>query len=84
MSRGGRACCCQVRIVGTGEIDGQGSVEGGDVRAFCHVQAGDVVTMEPGSRHTVIAETEMKLFELQLGLDGAAVDKSDKTKYTEI
>ena len=46
-----------------------------------HVRAGDVVTMEPGSRHTVIAKTEMKLFELQLGLGGTAVDKSDKTKY---
>lgn len=63
-------------------IYGSGTVIVDGVRH--HVQAGDVVTMEPGSRHTVIAETEMKLFELQLGLDGAAVDKSDKTKYTEI
>ena len=31
------------------------------------VQAGDVVTMQAGCRHTIIADTELKLIEVQLG-----------------
>jgi len=32
-----------------------------------NVKAGDVITMSAGCRHTVIAETELKLIEVQLG-----------------
>ena len=31
------------------------------------VQAGDVVTMQAGCRHTIIADTELKLIEVQMG-----------------
>ena len=39
------------------------------------VMAGDVITMAAGCRHTVIAETELKLIEVQLGTDISADDK---------
>ena len=39
------------------------------------VQAGDVITMEAGCRHTVIAETELKLIEVQLGREISVHDK---------
>lgn len=42
------------------------------------VSAGDVVTMAAGTRHTVIAETELKLMEVQLGKD---ISVEDKEKY---
>ncbi|WP_130837727.1 sugar phosphate nucleotidyltransferase [Lachnoclostridium sp. Marseille-P6806] len=42
------------------------------------VGAGDVVTVHPGERHTIAADTELKLFELQLGEEIAA---NDKMKY---
>lgn len=42
------------------------------------VKAGDVVTMNAGCRHTVIAETELKLIEVQLG---EAINVNDKQKY---
>lgn len=42
------------------------------------VKAGDVITMNAGCRHTVIAETELKLIEVQLG---EAINVSDKQKY---
>ena len=42
------------------------------------VQAGDVITMEAGCRHTVIAETELKMIEVQLGKD---ISVHDKRKY---
>lgn len=42
------------------------------------VKAGDVVTMSAGCRHTVIAETELKLIEVQLG-EGITV--FDKQKF---
>ena len=42
------------------------------------VSAGDVVTMAAGCRHTVIAETELKLMEVQLGKD---ISVSDKQKF---
>ena len=42
------------------------------------VKAGDVVTMEAGCRHTVIADTELKLIEVQLGMD---ISVRDKHKY---
>lgn len=43
-----------------------------------HVKAGDVITMSAGCRHTVIAETELKLIEVQLG---EAIDVHDKQKF---
>ena len=42
------------------------------------VSAGDVITMQAGCRHTVVAETELKLIEVQLGKD---ISVSDKKKY---
>lgn len=42
------------------------------------VKAGDVITMNAGCRHTVIAETELKLIEVQLG---EAINVNDKQKY---
>ena len=38
----------------------------------------DVITMSAGCRHTVIAETELKLIEVQLG---EAIDVHDKQKF---
>ena len=42
------------------------------------VTAGDVITMSAGCRHTVIARTELKLIEVQLG---RSISVSDKIKY---
>ena len=42
------------------------------------VQAGDVITMAAGCRHTVFAETELKLIEVQLGQE---ISVSDKQKF---
>lgn len=39
------------------------------------VKAGDVITMEAGCRHTVIADTELQLVEVQLGKDITIKDK---------
>lgn len=43
-----------------------------------NVKAGDVVIMSAGCRHTVIADSELKLVEVQLG-DGISVE--DKQKF---
>jgi len=43
------------------------------------VSPGDVLTMSAGCRHTVIAETELKLIEVQLGRDISAQDKEIHT-----
>lgn len=43
-----------------------------------NVKAGDVITMDAGCRHTVIADTELKLIEVQLGKD---ISVDDKQKY---
>lgn len=43
-----------------------------------NVSAGDVITMSAGCKHTVIADTEMKLMEVQLGSE---ISASDKEKY---
>lgn len=40
-----------------------------------YVAAGDVLTMSAGCRHTIIAETELKLIEVQLGKEITAQDK---------
>lgn len=42
------------------------------------VGPGDVVSMKAGCRHTIIAETELKLVEVQIGRD---ISVSDKKKY---
>ena len=42
------------------------------------VQAGDVITMSAGCRHTIIAQTELKLIEVQLGRE---ISVHDKQKY---
>ena len=42
------------------------------------VTAGDVITMPKGSRHTVIAETELKMIEVQTGEN---ISVFDKQKY---
>lgn len=39
------------------------------------IEAGHVITMKAGCRHTVIAETELKLIEVQLGRDISVHDK---------
>ena len=43
-----------------------------------NVKAGDVFIMSAGCRHTVIADSELKLVEVQLG-DGISVE--DKQKF---
>lgn len=42
------------------------------------VQAGDVITMQAGCRHTIIADTELKIIEVQLGRE---ISVHDKRKY---
>ena len=42
------------------------------------VGVGDVITMQAGCRHTIIAETELKLIEVQLGKE---ISVDDKRKY---
>lgn len=57
-------------------IGGQGRsiIDGAESR----VKAGDVLRMEAGCRHTVIADTELKIIEIQLGRE---ISVSDKIKY---
>ncbi len=57
-------------------ISGQGRtvVDGMEQPVF----AGDVITMEAGCRHTIFADTELKLIEVQLGEE---IDVHDKQKY---
>ena len=42
------------------------------------VKAGDVITMSAGCKHTVIADTELQLIEVQIGTD---INVADKRKY---
>jgi mannose-1-phosphate guanylyltransferase len=39
------------------------------------VHAGDVITMQAGCRHTIMAKTELKLIEVQLGREISVYDK---------
>lgn len=57
-------------------IAGQGRavIDGKEQR----IHAGDVITMKAGCKHTVFADTELKLIEVQLGTD---IDVSDKVKH---
>ena len=59
----------EVWVVIAGE--GKTVVDGMEQR----VKAGDVITMAAGCRHTVTAETELKLIEVQLGADINVYDK---------
>ena len=43
------------------------------------VSVGDVITMQAGCRHTIIADTELKLIEVQLGKE---ISVNDKQKYS--
>lgn len=43
------------------------------------VKAGDVITMQAGCRHTIHADTEIKLIEVQIGRN---ISAHDKKKYT--
>lgn len=43
------------------------------------VKTGDVITMTASQRHTVIADTELKMIEVQLGKD---ISVHDKKKFT--
>lgn len=43
-----------------------------------NVNAGDVITMSAGCRHTVIADSELKMVEVQLGQE---INANDKQKY---
>lgn len=45
------------------------------------ISSGDVIIMKSGSRHTVYAETELKMIEVQIGND---ITVHDKIKYSEI
>ena len=39
------------------------------------MKPGDVITLEAGCKHTVIAETELKIIEVQLGREISVHDK---------
>ena len=47
------------------------------------VQAGDVEKMPAGSRHTIVADTELKVMEVQLGRDISVHDK-EKFPFPEV
>ena len=47
------------------------------------VQTGDVVKMPAGSRHTIVADTELKVMEVQLGRDISVHDK-EKFPFPEV
>ena len=47
------------------------------------VQAGNVVKMPAGSRHTIVADTELKVMEVQLGRDISVHDK-EKFPFPEV
>ena len=42
------------------------------------VHAGDVITMQAGCKHTIVADTELKIIEVQLGKE---ISVQDKQKY---
>ena len=57
-------------VSGTGRV-----VLDGEIKNVC---SGDIVQMPKGSKHTVIADTELTIIEVQLGRD---ITVEDKTKY---
>ncbi len=62
-------------------ISGRGYAIVDDVKTT--VQAGDVVKMPAGSRHTIVADTELKVMEVQLGRDISVHDK-EKFPFPEV
>ena len=54
-------------------ISGQGGTVINDIER--QIKVGDVVTMPVGCWHTVIAQTELKLIEVQIGKDISVYDK---------
>ena len=62
-------------------ISGSGYAVVDDVKTA--VQAGNVVKMPAGSRHTIVADTELKVMEVQLGRDITVHDK-EKFPFPEI
>lgn len=54
--------------------DGKAVVDGKEQK----IKPGDVITMPAGIRHTVFAESELKLIEVQLGKD---INVYDKQKF---
>jgi mannose-1-phosphate guanylyltransferase len=42
------------------------------------VKAGDVITMEAGCRHTIIADTNLEVIEIQRGSE---ISTNDKKKF---
>ncbi|HCS75928.1 MAG TPA: mannose-1-phosphate guanylyltransferase, partial [Clostridiales bacterium] len=57
-------------------ISGEGTAIMDGVKT--NVKAGDVLTMTAGCKHTIIAETELKVIEVQLGKE---ISVHDKQKY---
>ena len=57
-------------VSGTGRVVLDGEVK--------NVRPGDIVQMPKGSKHTVIADTELTIIEVQLGRD---ITVEDKIKY---
>ena len=57
-------------------ISGEGKTIVDDMEQM--VKPGDVITMSAGCRHTVIADTELKLIEVQLDAD---INVHDKQKF---
>ena len=62
----------EVWVVISGE--GRTIVDGMEQR----IKVGDVVTMDAGCKHTVIADTELKMIEVQLGNE---ISSEDKEKF---
>ena len=58
----------------TKKYDGKAVVDGMEQK----VHAGDVITMQAGCRHTVFADDELQLIEVQLGRE---ISVHDKQKY---
>lgn len=58
-------------------ISGEGKVILDDVEKS--VKAGDVITMAAGCKHTILADTELKVIEVQLGKE---ISVHDKKKYS--
>lgn len=57
-------------------IKGQGKVIINDKERV--VTTGDIVTIKAGCKHTVIADTELKMIEVQIGKD---ISVNDKIKF---
>jgi len=60
-------------------MDGQGCVVIDGMKRI--VRPGDVITMPAGCRHTVIADTQLRLIEVQLGTE---ISVEDKQKFEDV